>query len=335
LLLGYRKLSGWVTFDGSTFESYGWYDEKDYRSWSGVELSIDKRKDGLLSVSTRTTVSRSYYDLEQQNRTISALRRRFAGIFQTDEGRGRYMRPNSGPPAPAASGCHLAFSRFGSNLIKASHYAQSLVFSNYPAEKDDDLLLQFGLHPRTLSGNMLVSFSVSIVEDYLKSCFIALLKYSPQKEKSLRGVRLSGDQLTKVSNEEYSIEQAVSETFSFQRISRACKNFENLDKQLDLAGALRKPFRRRRQTLYDKLEELVDKRNEFVHRASLDLGLTDELVRETLYDLDVAMTRIHRTIANRYKWPHEKTWGIGHPSKAARIKPVKEDSDPSTAQHDR
>ncbi|MGX1325436.1 hypothetical protein ACVMFA_007397 [Bradyrhizobium liaoningense] len=319
LLLGYRKLSGWVTFEDVSFESYGWHDTEDHKSWSGVELSINN-KGGRLSVSTRTPVSRSYYDLEQQNRTISALRKRFGGTFRTDAGNGRYQRAEFGPPPPAASGCHLAFSRFGSNLIRASHYAQSLVFPHHPPRKSDDIIVQLGMHPQTLSGNMLMSFSVSIVEDYLKSCFIALLRYSPQKEQFLRGARLNGDQLNRISNREYSVEQAVAETFSFQRISTACKNFQSLDRKLDLASVLRKPFRRRRKTLYDTLEELVDKRNEFVHRAILDLGLTDDVVREALYDLEVAMTRVQRAIVNRYNWPYEKTWHVGRPSKATRPK---------------
>jgi hypothetical protein len=95
LLLGYRKTSGWISSGGISFESYNWYNETDYRSWSGIELSIDKTKTGHLSVSTRTPISRSYYDLEQQNLTVSALRKRFGGAFRTDEGQGRYMRTSS------------------------------------------------------------------------------------------------------------------------------------------------------------------------------------------------------------------------------------------------
>jgi hypothetical protein len=131
-LLGYRKVKGWTHSGEISFESYLWYDEADYRSWAGVELSIDKTKTGELSVSTRSAASRSYYDLVQQNRTIAALRRQFGGTFTTDEGGGRYMRPHSKLPAPAATGCHLAFNRFGSNLIKASQYVGALTFPNYP-----------------------------------------------------------------------------------------------------------------------------------------------------------------------------------------------------------
>lgn len=316
-LLGYKKYSGWTTFEDVRFESYGWFDETDYRSWSGVELSIDQAEAGPLSVSTSSTVSRSHYDLVHQNLTITALRNRFGGTFNSDAGVGRYMRPEAGPPPPAASGCHLAFSRFGSNLIRALHYWDSLTLPNHPAATADNAIVQLGMHPRSLSANMLMAFSVSIVEDYLNSCFIALLKYSPQKEKLLRGISLRGDHLARVSNGEESVEQAVAETFSFQRISAACKNFATIDKKLDIAAALRKPFNRRRSTLFDDLEALADKRNQFVHRASLDLSVTDGAIKKTLHDLDVAMTRVQKSIVSQYGWSFDKTWSVGRHTKGA------------------
>src|ERR1700726_3004089 len=83
LLLGYKKSSHWISSGNISFEGYDWHDETDYKSSSGVELSINKADSGELSVSTRTPISRSYYDLQQQNRTIAGLRRRFGGTFWT------------------------------------------------------------------------------------------------------------------------------------------------------------------------------------------------------------------------------------------------------------
>ena len=40
---------------------------------------------------------------------------------------------------------------------------------------------------------------IELAADYLKSTFVALLKYSPQKERFLRGIRLQGDQLTRIA----------------------------------------------------------------------------------------------------------------------------------------
>jgi hypothetical protein len=301
LSLGYRKgsgRSGWTRFQGLSWEDYHWFDDADYRSWSGVELSIVKTKNGKLSASTRTTVGRSYFDLEKQNQTISALRKRFGGSFSTNAGVNRWMMPRSGPPAPAASGCHLAFSRLGQNLRKAVTYSQARTFPNHKPHTPDNFFSQVGFHPENLSGNMLVAFCVSIVEEYLKSCFVALLKYSPQKERFLKGVRLRGDQLARISEGQESVESAVAETLSFQRISITCKNFEGIDTALDLAAQLRKPLKERpdHPSPFDMLEGLAEKRNRFVHQALLDLDLNDGSVKQMLHDLELAMQRIHEGI---------------------------------------
>lgn len=311
-ILGFKKMGVWSS-EGMRFEAYYWFDDEDYKSWSGVELSIyTDHEDGMPTVSTRSIVARSYYDLIHQNQTLRALRRRFGGQFTTDAGRGRYFHPDLDPPPPAASGCHLAYSRFGRNLIKVLHYLDSMNFQNEPKSIGSISLFAKEVSPRTLSNNMSISFIVSIVEDYLKSTFVALLKYSSKKEGFLRNIRLQGEQLARISNGEISVEGMVAETLSFQRISAACKHFQALDKELDLAGALRRPYRRRQKSLFDSLEELVTTRHDFVHRAKLHLNISTETVVQIVYDLDVAIGRVEHTISTRYDWPSiEKTWGIG------------------------
>jgi hypothetical protein len=115
-----------------------------------------------------------------------------------------------------------------------------------------------------------------------------LLKYSPQKERFLRGVRLRSDQLARISDGQESVENAVAETLSFQRISIACKNFEGIDKELDLAAQLRQPLKEGpdHPNLFDMLEGLAERRNRFVHQASLDMDLNDVSVKQMFHDLD-------------------------------------------------
>jgi hypothetical protein len=324
-LLGFNKAARWE-YDGQAVEEYYWFDETDYRSWSGGELAIYvDTQDGRLKVSTRSTISRSYYDLRHQNETIGAIRKRFGGTFRTDEGAGRYLRVSHGPPAPAASGCHLAFCRFGSNLIRAAHYLQSRRLGEGPLSKASGYRLLQSLDPEALSNNMIVSFLVSIVEYYLKSTVIALLKHSPHKERFLRGIRLQGEQLARIASGETSVEHVVAETLPFQRISTASRHFEAIDKTLDIGGVLRRPYRRRRTSFFDLLEQLVEKRHDFVHRAHLDLSVTTPYLVDIVYDLDVAMTRVYGSIAERYGWGWEKTWGVGRRPRRAAKRSVKRD----------
>ena len=310
-LLGYDK-HGIFKFESSrAFEEYSWFDDTDYKSWSGVELTIYTSDSGRIVVSTRTTISRSYYDLMHQNRTISLLRKHFGGEFTTDEGRGRYLRTENNPPPAAASGCYLAFSRFGGNLIKAKLCHESRSFpNNFPKpNKRFGFLIDFD--PRVVANNTLVPFLVATSEDYLKSTFIALLRYSQKREGFLRNVRLQGEQLSAIAAGKSSVEDQAAEMLSFQRISAVCRHFDALDSKLDLATSLRKPYRRRKESLFDSMENLVLRRHDFIHRAVIDRSLTDERIDDIIYDLEAALTRVYKRITSHYDWFFDKNWGVG------------------------
>ena len=85
-LLGYRRVTDGLKVP-NRIAGYIWYDETDYRSWSGVELDIYKTPKGPVKVTTRSTVARSYWDLTHQNKTLKMLRDLFGGHFETDAGR--------------------------------------------------------------------------------------------------------------------------------------------------------------------------------------------------------------------------------------------------------
>lgn len=132
LLLGYEKSGVLKSKEYGQFEEYWWFDTTDYRSWTGVGLSIHLNEEKRIVVSTQTPIYRSYFDLIHQNKTILSFRKRFGGEFTTDEGRGRYFRPEGGPPPAPASGCFLAFERFGHNLIKAAICHEARDFPKHP-----------------------------------------------------------------------------------------------------------------------------------------------------------------------------------------------------------
>lgn len=172
---GFKYLGIWDGEELGKIKSYHWFEHKDYKSTYGVELSVYSHNNKLY-VTTRTNVSRSFYDLEHQNKTIKLLRKHFGGSFTTDEGKGRYLQPRSGPPEPAAAGCHLAFSSFGSNLIRARQYFDSRNFGEKKQESTGIYWLDRN-NPRLLSNNFIITFLVSISEDFWKSTYVALLVY--------------------------------------------------------------------------------------------------------------------------------------------------------------
>jgi hypothetical protein len=318
-LLGFRRLLRPSFRIEGEIAQYYWFEETDYRSYAGVALSIYMDKDGQLAVYTRTVESRSYYDLEQQNRTIRSLKRRFGGTFETDFGKGRYFPPYGNPPTPPQAGCHLAFQRFGEGLIRADIYLMNREFPQEHWKHTGQIEFLDQMNPRLLSNNLLLPYLVAVLEDYFKSTFVALLQYSDRKESFLRGGRLSSEHLLRISSGESSVEAAVAEVLPFQRISAICQHFKSLDPNLDLAGTLRKPYRRRKKSLFETLEELVLRRHAFIHQGRLDTSFDDADVKRTLDDLEESLVRCYRRITDYYGWEFDQGWGRGK-----RPKPRKE-----------
>jgi hypothetical protein len=309
-LLGYRYDGILKSDEVGPISCLNWFEEKDYCSWSGVELGIYEHGSTVM-VETRTTIGRSYFDLEHQNKTIRLFRKHFGGTFTTDGGKGRYLRPSSGPPTPAASGCHLAFQRFGENLITGHVY---YMFRNFTGPKPfapSGIYVINKANPWLISNNLLLPFVVAIVEDYFKSTYVALLRYSDKKEAILRAGRLTPEKLAAVSERTTTVEQAFAETLSFQRVSTTCKHFAALDPKLDFAGALRKPYRRRKVPLYDSLEEMTELRHEVIHRAEISSRVTDDYLVALVNDLEVAIVRCYRLLTKTYGWAYDKWWSAG------------------------
>ena len=308
-LLGFQRILRSRFRDKEELAQYHWFDEADYHSYSGVFLSLTRESDGQVIVYTRTVASRSYFDLTQQNHVIRILKRHFGGTFETDIGKGRYFPIEGSPPNPAQAGCHLAFQRFGGNLIKADIYLISRRFPQEQWKNSGKFEPMDRMNPRLLSNNLLLPYLISIMEDYFKSTFIALLTYSDRKESFLKGTRLSYDHLLKVSSGDSSVEEAIAESLPFQKISAICQHFKGIEPDLDLAGALRKPYHKRKKSLFESLEELVLRRHGFIHKGNMDTSFDDVDIKLSLNDLEVSIIRCYQRITDYYEWEFDQCWG--------------------------
>lgn len=300
-LLGYKKVQDDLDVP-NRIASYFRYEDADYQSWAGVELNIYREADAI-KITTRSRSCRSYWDLVQQNRTFKLIRDLFGGHFTTDAGRNRYWRPDEPPPLPLSSGCFLARWRFHNALGKAHIYLMNRNFEGPIArEAPSGLGYLDELNPRLLSNNFLLPYIVAVWEDYFRSTFAAALKYSNQRESALKKARLSHTQLEQIGLGTQSIERAVAESFSFQRPSLIADNFRLLDPKLDVGGAMRKPYKRRKTSLYDSIEAVIDGRNAFVHAGEMDVALYDKQLKAMLADIVVAVDRAYECIAKHYKF---------------------------------
>lgn len=304
-LLGYTS-SGIMTAPGHPrLTCLGYFERKDYRSWVGVEFSA-MMHDGAVHVGTRTRIGRSHYDFQFQTKTAREVRRRFGGSLVEDGP--EWFTP--GPPfPPVASGCHLAIERLDWHLTRIKLFRlRSKPPSEMLNEKAIEGVMPYmrDLNPEVFLGNLLVPYVVSMIESYLKDSYIALLRYSPRKATVLKGARLSGEQLAAISDDRLSVEEAIAETMSFQRLSAIAKNFQELDPKLDILGVLRRPYRRRKRTLLDDIDGLITKRHDLIHRTTLDRDTDARKVYDLVDDVHDAMNRIHRHLTEHYGWPYER-----------------------------
>ena len=297
-LLGFTKARGGLKVPNRV-ASYFWYDETEYRSWTGVELDIYRTAGGPVTVTTKSRLSRSYWDLVHQNRTLKLMRDLFGGHFETDAGKNRYWRPEEAAPSPLSSGCYLARWRCYNDLERAKIYLMHRKLDGQIA-KDQPSGLEFidEMNPRLLSNNMVVPYVIAVWEEYFRATFTACLRYSKQREAALKRLKLGHTDLVKLVMGTAQVDRSIAETFSFQRPSAISERFKLIDPNLDIAGALRKPYRKRKQNLFDSLEALVEDRNRLVHTGEINLELFDKHLRTVLEDLTEAVNRAYNYIAN-------------------------------------
>jgi hypothetical protein len=297
--LGYKKIRDPLK---ATYEmgSYFWHDAEDYRSWSGIQLSIYQTK-GRVTITTHSTASRSYWDLKHQNKTVRLIRDLFGGHFFTDAGRNRCWSPAGPPPTPLSSGCFLARWRFQNALGRARIYLQTRKLEGVIArEKPTGIPFFDEFNPRLLSNNLLLPFVVAVWEEYFRSTFAAVLTYSRFREGVLKRARLSHAQLEQIAMRTQPFEKTIAECFYFQRPSMISENFKLIDQNLDIGGALKKPYKRRKVTHFDSIEEIVESRNAFVHTGEMNLGLYDKQINSTFQDFVEAVDRAYDAIGKHY-----------------------------------
>ena len=308
-LLGYKRAGTYAHLGMPSVISMIYFEDKDYKSWQEVELSIGTSEEkSVVYVHTRTRVGRSHYDFEMQNRTVREFRRRFGGTAMKDGGDGEGYDP--GPPVPPeASGCYLAMQRLDWNLTRVNLYLHSgfvLPDSNpfASAEKVWPQMMR-QLNPEVFISNVLVAYLVSAMEDYFKSSYIALLTYADRKPTILKGVRLSGEQLAQISMGTLTVEQAAAEVLPFQRLTAIGRHFAEIDQKLDILAPLKRPYRRRKITLLDRLEDLVTRRRALIHGMHVDTDLNRKGLEAFIHDLTVGISRVYKEITRRYGWPFE------------------------------
>ncbi len=208
-ILGYKKLTRDEIDIKEKVTPFSFYKDEDYKYFEGVYAEVYLDDSGRLVVHIRTTIWRSKYDSDFHNFTIKQLKKRFGGEFESDYGKGRYLKYDGVVREKAESGCYLAFSKFEDNLKRAKMFIDFRPFSKKDFEPKEIELININ-DPVIVSNNMVVPFLVAIIEDYFRSTYVALLKFSPKRSSIFKNVRLAGDVINLVGSGELPIVEAVA-----------------------------------------------------------------------------------------------------------------------------
>lgn len=292
-LLGYKKGADQLKLENQ-IAFYYWNGDIDHISFVGITLHVYKEEDHIL-VTTRTRIGRSYWDLQQQNKTISLLKSLFGGSFCTDEGGNRYMKFDI--PEPSKLACSLFVARwvFHNALINPSVYLSSRKLTGGFAEQGLTGLPWIDeMNPMVLSNNMLIPYIIGCWESYFRQSFISIVRYADNiPDKALKNCRISNLELLQATRQPELLVYYLADSLSFQRPTVIAENFKQLNPKIDIASWLRKPYHNRKKTLFDSIADIIDLRDKLVHTGTLSIDVSDQEVKRIIADLTEAANRIY------------------------------------------
>lgn len=293
-LLGFQKVRNSLKIDNQ-IGSYVWIGRGDCISFVALELYVYRNSD-CISVQTRTRSGRSYWDLSWQNKTISLLKGLFVGSFITDEGTNRYMKLDGIEPSKVACSLFVDRWRFNNAMIKPKIYLQSRKMTgDIASEKYSGFPWLDDINPRILSDNMIVPYLIGSWESYFRNSYISILKYSNRiPEKALKNCRISSTDYLMVIRQEACLERLLADSLSFQRPNVIAENFRLLNSDIDINAWLRKPYNKRKKTLFDSIIEIVEIRDEIVHTGNMNLSILDDQIHKIIKDLTIAVERSYQ-----------------------------------------
>ena len=302
LLLGYTAFGGRLKLDDPW--RYVYYPEADYAFLAGVTANVYLRADGI-RVHTRTQLWRSKTDSDFQNFTIRQLKKRFGGTFQTDAGTNRYFRYDGPDRRDAEAGVYRSYFTFQNNHATAGVYLQNMSREGSFNYKEMPLAVRHA-HASVNLGNMLVPFLVAMIEEFFRSSYVAILRYSPRREQILKDVRLSVAEIASYEGSGLTLDDVAARRMSFQSVSKVSEQFKNLDKRFDVAGWLRAPYRRRRESLHASIERLVEQRHALAHRAEMNPLYDYTAAKRDHETLGAAAQRVYKHLVRLNSWAAEE-----------------------------
>ena len=279
-----------------------YYNDENFEHVTGVTATIRIGEDRKIEVGLRTNIIRSKVDADLHNNTIRQLRKRFGGGFQSDDGTNRYMPHFNSERTKAEGGCYLAYLNFRNNFVLVFVYLDRVKPQDTTSCPLTGIPFIDQTNPDIISNNLMLPFLIAISEEYFKSTYSALLKYSEKKDSVLKSARFFSEDLVRVSEGTMKLEEAATKSMSFQNIGKISTYFKELDKRYNIHGTLCKPYRRRKETLYDAVDRIFNQRHALIHQSIITTTYTSDNATKDAQDIKAAITRVYEMLIAENKW---------------------------------
>lgn len=289
LLLGYEKREK-VFYYGN---------DREYKHLSGVKVyqSDYESNSGEFVYHVRMAYHCSDYDIKKANDTLRSMKKYCNAWFESDEGKNRYFQHGE-LVWGAENGCYFSAERCCDNL-----YYLKKTLERYPEDSEGEQLVNKlgGISPNRFNANIYLAYLCAALEDYYRSTFVALLRFSDKKDKMLSSCKLAPYELIDIDSGKTSVEEAYARMISFQNVKSINNNFMNLDK-IDVLSVLKEPYHGRKKSLYVQLDEIFERRHRMVHRVDLDSNYDSKKLKKDIDDMNAVIKRTYQFLCKKYNW---------------------------------
>jgi hypothetical protein len=156
----------------------------------------------------------------------------------------------------------------------------------------------------------MVPFLVSAIEDYFRSLYIALLRYSPNRERIIQNARLQGPELAAIDRGELTVPEAVAKWMSFQDLTKINAAYKELNPKYDLHGILKRPYGRHKASFWELLNRLITQRHALIHRAELAIDYKPNQLKRDIYLVEKALWRVYQELVKLNSWQPVDRWEL-------------------------
>jgi hypothetical protein len=236
-------------------------------------------------------------DFEILNRSIRQLRKRFGGYFISNLGKNRYLQYDGVVRRKSEAACYIAYLYF-KNDVKILYDFLSILKNS--ESKYDSIYVDSS--PLISSTNIGLPFLITIMEDYLRNTYIALLTFSSFKKEIFKNSKIDNSELFEALQSNSGVEEVFARSKSFQSINRIDESFKELIKKLSFSDTLKKYYPKR--NYLDKLNQIIEKRHKIIHRFQLNYKYSIGDFERDLILIEKIVKVFYNRIITLQNWHH-------------------------------